>query len=348
MVNVVTVKKILSDKETSAMEGKKLGTGYYKRVFREDVDVKDEDGNYILRFRKRTLPKKNINSAYNGMIEHARKMTSARGMAGGENGGKPKQPGTNVPIASNIIGYFDTLSLSQKAYFRDAGMSKQKPVCRQTAFTMNHPLKWKQIVPLLKDIDRQYKKLFPKQHARQLKEAKKTGFVIDNTAFSTITTNLNFQTACHFDKGDYRPGFGNLVVIERGKYDGGYTGFPQYGIAVDVREGDFLGMDVHRLHGNEPIVPRSKDAERLSLVSYLRENIPIKCAGHKVLPASFFEKVRAKAAANKSKNPDRIAKYKAQAAKEAEKRKKNRKTAKKAGKKRKQRGKGVRQATRKA
>ena len=34
------------------------------------------------------------------------------------------------------------------------------------------------------------------------------------------------------------------MKLEEGKYKGGYTGFPQYGVCVDVRHGDFLGMDV--------------------------------------------------------------------------------------------------------
>lgn len=327
MVKVVHVKKKLSDQETKEIEGKILPKGYYDKVFKTDVDVIDEEGKYILRFRKGVLSKKNIDDAYNAMIKHARTNTTTRGMTSG-NTDKLKIVQNNNPIKSNIIGYFDTLSLQQKAYFRDAGLFKQKPICRQTAFTMNNPLKWKKIIPLIKDIDKQYKKLFPKQHSIQYKEAQSTGFVIDNTAFSTITTNLNLQTACHYDKGDFSRGFGNLVVIERGKYKGGFTGFPQYGIAVDVRNGDFLGMDVHRLHGNEPIIPLTKDAERLSLVSYLREGIPLKCKGHKVLSSEDFEKIRNKANHNRKHNPSKTRKYREQADKIIAKNKKTRKQRK--------------------
>ena len=34
------------------------------------------------------------------------------------------------------------------------------------------------------------------------------------------------------------------------KFKGGMLGFPQYGVAVDVRQGDFLAMDVHEWHCN--------------------------------------------------------------------------------------------------
>lgn len=301
MVHTIRAKKMLTDEQTIKLEGTTLPKGYYKKVYRNDIDVVDEHGNYILRFRKNVLPVKNIDHAHDAMIQHARKKTTTRGMTSGNSGHK-KLVQYNNPIASNIIGYFDTLSIKQKAYFRDAGLFDSKPICRQTAFTMNHPLKWKQIIPLIKDIDRQYKKLFPKQHSIQHNAAQSTKFVIDNTAFSTITTNLNLQTACHYDKGDFHKGFGNLVVIERGTYKGGYTGFPQYGIAVDVRNGDFLGMDVHQLHGNEPIIPQSNNFERLSLVSYLREGIFQQCKRQPILTDKDFERVRLLASTYRKNN----------------------------------------------
>ena len=80
-------------------------------------------------------------------------------------------------------------------------------------------------------------------------------FYIKGTVFTTITINKNFRTAIHTDKGDLKEGFGNLVVCEEGKYKGGYSGFPQFGIAFDVRQGDFLAMDVHEWHCNTEITP---------------------------------------------------------------------------------------------
>ena len=75
-------------------------------------------------------------------------------------------------------------------------------------------------------------------------------------------------------------------------YQGGYIGFPKYGIAVDVRQGDFLAMDVHQYHCNTPIKvgkmcnkksniknnrQKTKKHGRLSIVCYLRKNM-LKCA----------------------------------------------------------------------
>ena len=86
---------------------------------------------------------------------------------------------------------------------------------------------------------------------KQLERANLTNnFKIPNTSFSTVTINRNFRTALHRDAGDFKGGFGNLTVIERGKYHGGYTVFPQFGIGIDLRNNDFVTMDVHQWHSN--------------------------------------------------------------------------------------------------
>ena len=46
----------------------------------------------------------------------------------------------------------------------------------------------------------------------------KNVFKIPKTCFSASSIDRNFRTALHRDAGDYKEGFGNLTVIERGKY----------------------------------------------------------------------------------------------------------------------------------
>jgi hypothetical protein len=65
---------------------------------------------------------------------------------------------------------------------------------------------------------------------------------------------------------------------------------------VDIRTGDFLGMDVHQIHGNEPIELNDDKSERLSLVSYLRQGIYEKCQGQPMYPYSYFQEASKKAA----------------------------------------------------
>jgi len=287
MVKKVVVKKILSDEQVKKLVGTKLPRGYFKKVVRENVDVYTDDGKLLLKFRRNVLPQRNVKAAYDNLIEHAQQLTTSRGIFGGPGKKSPGKKisrvlGKNPGVATNIVGYFDTIGVSQKAMLKKAGLPL--PKCRETAFVEKNPKKWKKIIPLIKDISQQYKKLFPKYYALQKKQVKNNKYIIPGTVYSTVTTNYNVHGAVHKDKGDFEEGFGNLSVITKGKYKGGYTGFPQYGVAADVKDGDFLGMNVHEYHAVEPIVGEGNQISiRLSLVSYLREGVIKKCKGEPLL-----------------------------------------------------------------
>jgi hypothetical protein len=287
-IPVYTVKKILSDAETAALKGKFMEEKHFPVVLTSDADVYDEDGALLLRFRKDVLPKEHIDAAWDALKDFIKRKSTDRGVASGS--GKGVETGAKNPVMSNIIGYFDKWSVSQRSTFKRSGI-KPPSKCRVCAYNVLFPEKWKRVVPLIKDISDQYQQLCPKEYADQRAAARKTEFHIKDTAFSTVTTNLNFRTAAHTDSGDWTNGFGNLVVIERGApYTGNYTGFPQYGVAVDCRNGDFLAMDVHKLHGNTPMKPTDDTSQRLSLVSYLREGIVRNCAGAKLYDAQKLER----------------------------------------------------------
>jgi hypothetical protein len=234
-----------------------------------DVFIENPDGSpgkLLIRYRKNKLTEKNVDLFWDNVIQFARKDTSNRGSASGS---KIKNVGNNPKIKTNIIGYFDTLGPSQKAALRNAGI-KLDSSARETSFIRDHPDKYENLIPLVKEIDEYYEEYAPEYYAKQRKKADQTHFKIRGTAFTTITTNVNFQTRLHKDKGDDSDGFGNLAVIERGKYSGAETCFPQFGVGVDCRTCDILFMDVHYWHSNLPMKKLSKDAERLSIVCYLR------------------------------------------------------------------------------
>ena len=305
-VKKVIVKKVMTDKEIEDKEGEYFDESHYNKHFgvvREDCDCYYIDDNgkevLLLKFRKNVLPKKQCKDGMVNLKKAAMKHHDNRGASAGKidlskmpnyandpklfvkpskfriSGYISKDTGKLVNNSlgnlsrSNIIGYFDR---------RDRNLGKGAPPCRTTSFTQKEVEKWTNVIPLIKSIDRQFKKLIPNRHKIQHKRAHETAFVIDDTAFSTVTINYNWRTALHKDAGDLREGYGNLVVLEEGDYEGGSTGFPQFGICVDVREGDFLAMDVHEWHCNTKIKPISKDYTRLSLVAYLREKM-VNCKG---------------------------------------------------------------------
>ena len=276
-VMVYKVKADLTDEETQAMNGKLCTDRTYKDIIDHDADVYTQDGHLLLRFRKNVLPQNNVDVFYKNVIGFANTTTAARGACSGS---KVKQIDLNKKIKSNVYGFFDRWTVFHKHMFKTLGIKPPFPV-RVTRFTTEFPDKWAKMIPLIKNIDDMYKKLVPDSYKFQRACANETAFRIPDTAFTTITTNITTQMGCHRDSGNLKEAFGNLVVIEKGKYDGGYTGFPKYKVAVDVRTGDFLAMDVHELHGNTPIRLKSKDAERLSIVCYLRQGIWEKTKGSK-------------------------------------------------------------------
>jgi hypothetical protein len=268
-ITIYYVDKDYDDSKLSKVLNKKLKREQISTIIDEDADVYTKDGKLLIRFRKNKLKKENIKSFYDNVIKFALNKTSNRGSAFGS---KSKNIYDNPKIMTNILGYFDKLSPIQKLLLKKQGKSIPITV-RETRFNMDHPEKFKKLLPLVKEIDHYYKIYTPEQYKNQRKKANQTPFKIPGTAFTTITTNINFQTTVHTDKGDDTDGFGNLVVIEEGKYTGGETCLPQYGIGLDVRTGDVLYMDVHDPHGNLPIILENSDAKRLSIVCYLRKSI---------------------------------------------------------------------------
>jgi hypothetical protein len=269
-VTIYYVKKDYEDDKLSKIMNKKLKSSDINTIIDHDADVYNENGKLLARFRKNKLNKGNTKEFYDNIIKFALTPTTNRGSASGS---KSKNIYDNPKIMSNIIGYFDKLSPQHKFILKKMSKPLPKITVRETRFLQEYPEKFKKLVPLIKEIDKYYEKYIPENYEKQKMKANKTPFHIADTAFTTVTTNVNYQTSVHTDKGDDEEGFGNLAVIEEGKYKGGETCFPQYGIGIDVRTTDILYMDVHQPHGNLPIELESPEAKRLSIVCYLRRSI---------------------------------------------------------------------------
>lgn len=201
----------------------------------------------------------------------------------------------NNQVASNPIGFYE----------QNKNLGTNLP-CRLTHFTRTNFEKYNEGLPFLQKIDSLFQKLIPDAHSRQLERAsQKTHLQIPNTCFSTVTINRNFRTAQHKDAGDFKQGFGNLTVIEQGKYHGGYTVFPQFGVGINLRNNDFVAMDVHQWHANTPLYETEEDIEyNKTIDSYFKDNPKVGTAGlyQKYTRISFVCYLREKIA----KCPDTI------------------------------------------
>jgi len=165
-----------------------------------------------------------------------------------------------IPVNSSIIGYIDS--------------TNHKKPCRLTSYSSNYFEKYNKGLSFIERINECYKESAPTEYNKQFEESLKIQkYIIPNTVFTTVTINYNFRTALHKDKGDFKDGFGNLVVCSS-NISGGLLLFPRYKLAIELFNGDFLSMNVHEWHCNSTI--NSNNGYRLSFVSYLRQNM-VKC-----------------------------------------------------------------------
>ena len=178
------------------------------------------------------------------------------------------QTGKYMEVNSGIIGYFDRYP--------------RFPYARETSFLINHKKEWQALQPFINKVDSTFRDHAPKRYAiqKEIAERCSDNWIIGDTAFSTITVNKSYRTACHKDAGDLAEGFGVMTYFQSGKLDGGYLVLPAYRVAVKLQHGDVILFDVHEWHGNTPIVPLSSNAERITCVFYLRENL-LRCGDAK-------------------------------------------------------------------
>lgn len=291
----ITVQQIMTDSDAASKEGLFFEREHYKQVVGgQDCDIwgTKADGSLVLlaKLRIGVLGQKECVAAYKALEPFARKTWNVnRGAAAGQvslrklpkyvgevvqkkaggfrlyyrgKDGKLRQDNISNRVRSNIIGFYDQPDRNKLA----GGQKAPKMPCRMTAWTRDHPREWQHaIIPLVQQIDRQFAQLLPDRHHVQFQRASQTpDFQIPQTAFSTMTVNYNYQSANHKDVGDLDEGFGNLIVLERDKcmsgagatrYEGGLLGFPQYGVSLDVRQGDFCAVNVHEWHCNTRINP---------------------------------------------------------------------------------------------
>ena len=312
----VILEAVMTNDQIKAKEGIYFDEKGIK-IFNEDIDVygkNPETGEekLLAKFRKNVLPKDLIERGWEAYYQTAAPSRN-RGAAAGPidvkgvywkkrkptditkwsarymQDGKVSKMRVNNNVFSSVLGYFEQTPFM--------GLP-----CRLTSYTQKFFKYYKHGIPFIESINNAFKTLIPDNYKQQHKVASaKPMYQIANTAFSSVTINRNFRTALHQDAGDFRQGFGNLSVIERGKYHGGSTLFPQFGIGFNVRTGDFLAMDVHEWHCNTEMYETAEDKEynkslpkihlddpttgtqgsnkgftRISFVCYLREKL-IKC-----------------------------------------------------------------------
>lgn len=272
-VKEVTLEPVMSGEEIKAREGTYFKDKEVKKIYDEDVDVYgvlDGKKKLLARFRKHVLPNPLIKTGWEAYYQTAAASRN-RGAAAGpikvdSNYWKKRKPTDVNKWSARYMqdGKLSKMRVNNNVFSSVLGYFERTPFmglpCRLTSYTQKYFHQYKHGIPFIQAIDKTFKRLIPDRHAKQLAAAsEKKAYQVADTAFSSITINRNFQTALHMDDGDFREGYGNLSVIERGKYSGGATLFPRFGVGFNVRTGDFLAMDVHEWHCNTELHETAAD-----------------------------------------------------------------------------------------
>ena len=287
-MRTIEVNPVLTDEQIRQLHGNFLDESYLKYpVINSDTIVKDENGETLLVFLKNVIPQNIAFEAYKS-FRKATYLSNNRGQAAGP---LPPELKMGDKIDGLTVGKIQgnrfyplkkdgTLSNSPKAkavYSSIVGYADRYsriPYCRTTEFTRKYFDEYKKTLPYVKFIGDLFARYIPERYEAQKKAWDQThvDFKIPQTPFTTITVNKNFRTACHYDAGDLKEGFGNLGVLQAGDYKGAYTILPKYGIGVDVRSCDVAFFDVHELHGNTQAISKTP-YERISIICYYRKKM---------------------------------------------------------------------------
>lgn len=262
----VVLKRLMSEKDAKLLKKTFANDSHWNTLITEDCDGYNEEGELLFKFRKNAIPLETLKEgvkAFEGSIQ----LTEGRGAASGSTHKRIRKDGSvsNISVGNKVrsgnVGYMDPSAMVR--------------YCRKTAFARDYFDKFKKGIPFVEFISNKYEELAPAKFAKQKAAADITDpyYLIGDSVYSTVTVNENFRTAIHQDAGDFREGFGNLIVYREGSYKGGYFTLPEYGVALDLHSTDLLFVDVHRFHGNTEITDKSDDWRRISFVMYLREKI---------------------------------------------------------------------------
>ena len=264
-MEIHNLKRVLNKEQAAKLKTKYLDDSHYDKLITQDADGFDaHTGELLFRFRKNAIPFDILKTGYES-FKNSIELTESRGAASGSSHKRIRKDGSvsNITVGNKVesgsVGYMDKSAMIH--------------YCRKTAFAKNYFDEFTKGIPFVQYIDKKYEELCPEHYARQKAIALGTNknYIIGDTSFTTVTVNRNFRTAVHQDSGDYRDGFGNLIIYREGDWGGGYFVLPEYAVAVDLHNTDILFVDVHKWHANTDFKNTHEGWLRITFVLYYRE-----------------------------------------------------------------------------
>lgn len=267
--------------------GQRATREHFDEVVDDDRDLV-VDGRVVFKFRKRVIDDDHVRAAriaWGDVADFAPPSVTRRAAAGAPDLAEFRRferfrdaveliPQTSTTA---LVRYSDGRVLRQPmsnpvlSFLAGFGVDRFTKTARPNMLTHRWPDRWALSVPFFQAIDRVLAREMPDVHARHRERcALHPRWTIPGCALSTATININYESRYHLDTGDFRDGFSTLSVVELGSYSGGLFVIPEHRVAVDVRAGDVLICQSHKLvHGNTEL-RRGVGAHRVSFVTYLK------------------------------------------------------------------------------
>jgi hypothetical protein len=143
--------------------------------------------------------------------------------------------------------------------------------CTSTQLAKESPREHRIICEFAKVISKIYKKTCGEiynEHEEITKSKLLPQWTIDGTPFSSGIVNKNNALHYHFDSGNFKNVYSNMVAF-KSNVKGGYLSMPQYDIGLEIANNSLLLFDGQKiLHGVTPFKLMSKNAFRYSIVYY--------------------------------------------------------------------------------
>ncbi len=297
-IKVLVLRSSLSDAQLSALEGERATDQHFDRLITEDADAYDADGGrLVFRFRRGVLPAASTDLAREvfGEIDERMDPSWSRMFAAGRldldrvrefrtdvvavhpNPEKPCVGELELASGERLKKQCNPVKSYMAGYNYWRFGKRFGKLAHLAGFSEKFPDEWEEAVPFFEAVgDALDRHMFCEARVMRRwceRHSVAPALTIGRTCLSTVTINVNYDSAYHYDGGDLPDGYSTLTAVGvGGPYAGGYLVLPRYRVAVDVRDGDVLFNQSHRdLHGNCPVRPGAPGAKRVSFVTYLKK-----------------------------------------------------------------------------
>lgn len=143
--------------------------------------------------------------------------------------------------------------------------------CSSAQLSMESPIQHRIICDFAKDLSKIYKKYCGDvydTHAAITKEKVLKQWTIDKTPFSSGIVNKNNALHYHFDSGNFKSVYSNMVAF-RSNIKGGHLSIPEYDVGLEISNNSILLFDGQKImHGVTPFKKMSPKAYRYTIVYY--------------------------------------------------------------------------------